>query len=121
MKFVLLIGFMVLPFTVLVAQTERPDEIILETSDSKDTWNDFSKKTALKELKMHVEYALTRRDADHYVFVVDGQHLPLVTFNDYKKSILEQAKTIHFVKSIDSIMGYPSPGKRTLVLITTED
>jgi len=121
MKFTLLIGFIVLPFTVLIAQTERPDEIILETSDTKDTWNDFSKKTALKELKMQVEYALSRRDSDYYIFMVDGQHLPLTTFKDYKKSILEQAKTIHFVKSLDSIMGYPSPRKRTLVLITTED
>ncbi|PHQ29958.1 hypothetical protein [Leeuwenhoekiella nanhaiensis] len=121
MKLILLIGFLTLPFTQISAQTEKPDELLLQTSAPKDTWNDFSKKTALKELKMQVEYALTRRDADYYVFMVDGQHLPLASFKDYKKSILDQAKNIHFVKSIDSIMGYPSPRNRTLVLITTQD
>lgn len=120
MKFAPLIFF--LSFSLAVcAQTEKPDELMLSTTAPKDTWYYQGKKAALKEATMQLEYALTRPDSLSYLFVVDGQYLSLQKFKDYKTSILQQLRSLHFVKSIDSLMGYPSPGNRTLVLITTED
>ncbi len=118
MKIIILIGILCLPLT-LRAQMEQPDKLLLATTEPKDTWYDLGKKAELKELKMQVEYVLTRRDSTNYVFIVDGEHLPLKSFKAYKESILKQAKSIYFVQAIDEIMGYPSSRKRALVLITT--
>ena len=121
MKLVLFIIYMTFSLASLNAQIQKPYELEFLTSDSKYTGYDQGKKAQIKEAKMQVDYVLTRHDSLHYIFIVDGKHLPLRVFKDYKEPIMQQARNIHFVKSIDSIMGYPSPRKRMLILITTQD
>lgn len=83
-------------------------------------WANESKKASIKESKMQVDFYLNQKDAENYIYIVDGQVLPVTDFKEYKESILKQARAINFVKGIDSVMGYPSHRKRMLILITTQ-
>ena len=83
-------------------------------------WANESKSASIKESKMQVEFYLKQKDAENYIYIVDGQVLPVTDFKEYKESILKQARAINFVKRIDSVMGYPSHRRRMLILITTQ-
>ncbi|WP_167598739.1 hypothetical protein [Leeuwenhoekiella sp. ZYFB001] len=83
-------------------------------------WANESKKASIKESKMQVDFYLNQKDAENYIYIVDGQVLPVNDFKEYKESILKQARAINFVKRIDSVMGYPSHRNRMLILITTQ-
>ncbi|MFD2828025.1 hypothetical protein ACFSYG_16210 [Leeuwenhoekiella polynyae] len=116
-----IVALLVCTFSVtgMFAQYDAISNIPLK-QDHRYQWSDESKRASLKESKMQVEYFLEQKNSDQYIYIVDGQVLDTKVLQEFKASILKQAKAIHFVRSVDSIMGYPSKRKRMLVLINTD-
>ncbi|MEH6656902.1 hypothetical protein [Leeuwenhoekiella marinoflava] len=105
--------------TEIFAQDDAISNIPLK-QDHRYQWSNESKRASIKESKMQVDFFLEQKDSHQYIYIVDGQVLEPQVLQEFKSSILEQAKAIHFVHSVDSIMGYPSKRKRMLILITTD-
>jgi len=111
--------FCVFSATGSYAQFDAIGNIPLK-QDHRYQWSDESKRASIKESKMQIDFFLKQKDSDQYIYIVDGQVLEPQVLEEFKTSILNQAKAIHFVRSVDSIMGYPSNRKRMLILITTD-
>lgn len=111
--------FCILSATGLYAQYNAINNITINPMPE-NHWVNENKRASIKESKMQVEFFLEQKDSHQYIYIVDGQVLEPQVLQEFKSSILEQAKAIHFVRSVDSIMGYPSKRKRMLILITTD-
>jgi len=116
-----IVAFLVCVFSTyeVSAQFDAISNLPLQ-KNPKYQWANESKKASIKESKMQVDFYLNQKDAENYIYIVDGQVLPVNDFKEYKESILKQARAINFVKRIDSVMGYPSHRNRMLILITTQ-
>lgn len=120
-QFFKIVALLVCIFSVteIFAQNEGVNDLALNRNP-KNHWVDESKRASIKESKMQVDFFLNQKDSDYYIYIVDGQVLDTKVLQEFKASILKQAKAIHFVRSVDSVMGYPSKRKRMLILITTD-